>query len=113
MLAKQHIQKWAEEGFLFIRVPAGQVRRVSFESIDHSKHLGTQTGYHAYIHRSDGKSFGVVFTNEVRLDCNFSAPTALIPNADPEQAWWVFPPSHPPGGGKVLSFGGENSARAG
>ena len=65
MLAKQHIQKWAEEGFLFIRVPAGQVRRVGFESIDHSKHLSTQTGFHAFFHRGDGKSFGVVFTNEI------------------------------------------------
>ena len=110
MLARQYIQKWAEEGFLFIRVPTGEVRRVGFQSIDHSKHLGTQTGYHAYMHRGDGKNFGVVFTNETRVDCSFTAPTALIPNADPEQAWWVFPPSHRDDGGKVLSFGGNKPA---
>ena len=110
MLARQYIQKWAEEGFLFIRVPTGEVRRVGFQSIDHSKHLGTQTGYHAYMHRGDGKNFGVVFTNETRVDCSFTAPTALIPNADPEQAWWVFPPSHRDDGGKVLSFAGNKPA---
>ena len=104
MLAKQHIQKWAEEGFLFIRLPTGHVRRIGFQSIDHSKHLVTQTGFHAYFHREDGKCFGVVFTNEVMVDCRFKAPVALIPNADPEQAWWVFPPTHADEGGKVLAF---------
>ena len=105
MLAQQHILKWAEEGFLFIRAVDGKVRRIGFESIDHSKHMATQTGFHAYIQRRDGKHFGIVFTNSIEVNCAFSAPTALIPNGDPEQAWWVFPPSHSDNGRKVLAFG--------
>jgi hypothetical protein len=104
MLAKQHIQQWAEEGFLFIRTVDGAVRRVGFESIDHSKHMATQTGYHAFIQRRDGKNFGVVFTNSVDINCCFSGPTALIPNADPEQAWWVFPPTHHDHGRRIMAF---------
>ncbi|MCX2981558.1 hypothetical protein EYC98_11865 [Halieaceae bacterium IMCC14734] len=104
MLAKQHIQKWAEEGFLFIRSVDGHVRRVGFESIDHSKHMATQTGYQAFIQRRDGKNFGIVFTNSVTVDCRFNAPTAFIPNGDPEQAWWVFPPTHQDDGRRIVAF---------
>jgi hypothetical protein len=106
MLARQTIHDWAHQGFLFIRVPTGQVRRINFLSIDHSKHLATQTGFHAFLHRRDGKHFGVVFSNEVRLDCRFPAPAAIVPNGDPEQAWWVFPPSHAEHNNNVLAFTG-------
>ncbi len=106
MLAKQYTQKWAEDGFLFIRVPTGQVKRISFQSIDHSKHLATQTGFHAFFHREDGKHFGVIFSNEVKLDCGFGHPVAIIPNADPEQAWWVFPPTHRHEGSAVVAIAG-------
>jgi hypothetical protein len=104
MLARQHIEQWARQGFLFIRVPAGAVRRLSFESIDHSKHLSTQTGFHAFFHRRDGKDFGVIFSNEVKRDCRHPAPTAIIPNADPELAWWIFPPAEPIDNERVIAF---------
>ena len=104
MLARQHIEQWAHQGFLFIRVPTGEVRRITFESIDHSKHLATQTGFHAFFHRRDGKHFGVIFSNEVKRDCRYSAPTAIIPNADPEQAWWIFPPQASPDPERVVAF---------
>ena len=105
MLARQHIDQWSHQGFLFLRVPTGDVRRISFESIDHSKHLTTQTGFHAFFHRGDGKHFGVIFSNEVKRDCRYPAPVAIIPNADPEQAWWIFPPNHGDADNAVLAFG--------
>ena len=80
------------------------MQRISFTSIDHSKHLSTQTGFHAYLQREDGKNFGIIFSNEVKLDCRFTAPVAVIPNADPEQAWWIFPPSHRDETTRVLAF---------
>jgi hypothetical protein len=105
---EQQIQQWAESGFLHIRTHTGAVKRITFEAIDHSRHLQRQTGLDVFLHRKDGKHFGVWFTNQTKIDCRFKCPVALVPNGDPEQAWWVFPPSDIDGldgGGKVVAFG--------
>jgi len=82
---------WLKDGFVTIRLPDGLFGHINFDIL---MPASTHRGDHGFIKRDDGKSFSVFFTNETRFDCrDFKEPTAIIPNYDPLQAWWVFPPN--------------------